>query len=167
MWDGNLIVLQDWSGFAAKLSSALTSIPHVGLVAVRNFTLLSCNFDDDCNILDTVDRLDLVRTTGTDRDDSSSMWNAPGHDFEHDITPSGKKPSEIIYAYVAETNGDNYLVHYKGDPEEFDLTESLSEQDGILIYDASKLKRVSKNEHWFLTDPREALLLVFTIEPDE
>lgn len=163
MWDKNLIVLKDWSQFSKELQRALISIHHNGLIAVRNFALVS--YDPEGNMLD---QLDTVKNTGTDRNNKSIMWNAEGHDFEHDITPSGKKPSEITYAYVAETSNKGYLVHYHHEkPVEFDLTKGLTEHDGILIYDASKLKRVSKNEHWFLTDPKEALLLIFTIKFDE
>lgn len=66
---------------------------------------------------------------------------------------------------------DPYLVHIEQVPELLDLTEGLSEENGILVYDAAKLRRVAKNEHWFEGDPRAALLAVFTLTvealPDE
>lgn len=163
MWDGQTIELRDWSEFARRLAFELNSLGHIGQIAVRNFSLQTYDLDEDNGIIGPVDRLALVAETGTDRDIHSPVWNAIGHDYEHDKTPSGKSPSEILYAYVAEMKGDSYLVHYQGEPENMDLTRSLTENDGILIYDATQLKRVAKNEHWFLTDPLDALLLVFTL----
>jgi hypothetical protein len=90
-----------------------------------------------------------------------------GHDYEHDLYPTGKKPSEIVYAYVADVSADGYLVRYQDEPIEFDLTEGLTEFDGILVYDAGKLERVSKNELWFKSDPRDALMLVFKVRSDD
>ncbi len=167
MWNGQPIELQDWPEFAEALPRALAAAGHVGLVAVRNFELNTVDIDEEFNPLRDVDRLAVVRETGTDRDDSSDMWNAGGHDFDHDAVPSGKLPSQILYAYVAEVGSAGYLVHYEGEPEEFDLTKDLTDREGILIYDASQLRRVSKNEHWFLGDPREALLLVFKLVPED
>lgn len=59
-------------------------------------------------------------------------------------------------------------MHYvpDGEPEDWDLTEGLLETDGILVYDADKLDRVSKNEHWFRRDPCDALLLVFKLRAE-
>lgn len=162
-WNGRVVELDDWSEFAEQLASELAALGHNGLVAIRNFALSTAIVDEDMNHLGEVDRLALVRQTGTDRDNTSPMWNASGHDYDHDQSPSGKTPADIIYAYVAEVNDGDYLVHYKFEPEQFNLTEGLSNFEGILIYDATKLQRVAKNEHWFLTDPCEALLLVFIL----
>lgn len=167
MWDGQMVELQDWSEFGRRLACELKSLGYAGKVAVRNFSLQTYDLDEDGGILGSVDRLALVKETGTDRDVQSPMWNAVGHDYQHDIEHSGKSPSEIIYAYVAETKGDSYLVHYQGEPENMDLTQNLTEHDGILIYDATGLTRVAKNEHWFMVDPREALLLVFTLVQED
>ena len=163
MWSGPIIELSDWGEFAIQLPTALTEINHQGRVAIRNFDLTTHDLEDGMNIIGEVNRLDLVQRTGTDRDRNSPMWNAPDHDFDHDTENPAKLPSEIIYAYLAEITGDGYLVHYHpdGHPEHMDLTEGLSEHNGILIYDASKLERVSKNELWFRTSPIEALLMVF------
>jgi hypothetical protein len=54
----------------------------------------------------------------------------------------------------------------EGEPEDWDLTEGLFERDGVLVYDATKLNRVSKNEHWFMGDPCGALLLVFKLREE-
>lgn len=164
MWNGKPVELQCWSEFTLALPRELDSIGHNGLVLVRNFLLQTYELDEDEEIIGEIDRLHLVRHTGTDRDESSWMWNAVGHDFEHDKTPSGKASSDIIYAYVAETNNNGYMVHYHSEPESMDLTKGLTDYEGLLIYDASRLQRVAKNEHWFMTDPQEALLLVFTLD---
>lgn len=110
-----------------------------------------------------------MRRTGTDRDANSTVWNAGGHDYEHDHAPAGKGPADIIYAYVAELTEQGYRVHYlqEGEPEDWDLTDSLFETDGVLVYDAAKLERVSKNEHGFKGDPRDALLLVFRLRDED
>lgn len=165
MWPGKPIDLEDWTHFGAALHAEMQRIGHAGLVAVRNFQLTTVEVDCDMMPLGEVDRLDLVLRTGTDRDATSWFWNAEGHDHPHDLTPSGKSPQDIIYAYVAEVGPHGYLVHYQpgGAPEEMDLTTALSDQEGILIYDAAKLTRVSKNEHWFTGDPRDALLAVFKL----
>lgn len=165
MWSGNVIELDEWSEFAGALRRALDAIGHDGLVLIRNFMLVTCDVDDEMRPTGETDRLDLVRSTGTDRDGRSAMWNAPGHDFEHDLTPSGKAPADIIYAYVAELTETGYRVRYlpEGEPEEWDLTDQLTEFEGVLVYDAAKLDRVAKNEHWFCGDPRDALLAVFKL----
>jgi hypothetical protein len=163
VWNGPIIELNKWVEFDKRLISELNTLDHNGLVLIRNFALTTSDVDDEMNHIGDVDRFDVVLNTGTDRDCNSSMWNADGHDHNHRIDPSGKKPDEIIYAFVAETNSSGYLLHIKDNPEYMNLTDSLTVGDGILIYDASKLKRVSKNEHWFLTDPCDALLLVFKL----
>lgn len=158
--------MDDWSEFASALPRELAAIKHYSLVAVRNFSLVTLDLNKNNEIVREIDREQLVRCTGTDRDANSTFWNAEGHDYDHDLSPAGKTPADIIYAYVAEMCGNGYLVHYKypnGKPELIDLTESLSEQDAISIYDADKLERVSKNEHWFTGDPHDALLLVFRL----
>ena len=142
---------------------------HDGLLLIRNFQLVTCDVDADMKPLGETDRLDLVRRTGTDRDATSDMWNAPGHDYEHDRAPAGKGAADIIYAYVAELTENGYQVHYLPEevPRDWDLTEGLFETDGVLVYNAAELDRVSKNEHWFKADPREALLLVFKLRAEE
>ncbi len=165
MWAGRIIELEDWSEFAPTLSEALSAMGHHGLVAIRNFQLVTCDVDEEMRPIGETDRLGLVLRTGTDRDETSPLWNAEGHDYQHDLTPSGKGAHEIIYAYIAEVTAAGYRVHYlpEGTPEDWDLTEGLWPTDGVLIYDAAKLDRVAKNEHWFKGDPLDALLLVFRL----
>lgn len=158
-----LYQLQDWDEFGPRLWEELTALGFRGRVAIRNFELETAEIDRDMIQTGQINRLALVMSTGTDRDASSEFWNANGHDHDHDANPAGKSPTDIIYAYVADVYPDKYLVHYDGPPELFDLTQGLSEAEGILIYDASKLERVAKNEHWFKVPPLEALLMVFTL----
>ena len=169
MWSGKVVELDDWGEFAGVLQHEVTAIGHEGLLLIRNFALVTCDVDADMKPIGETDRLDLVRRTGTDRDAASPMWNATGHDYEHDRSPTGKGPADIIYAYVAELTKNGYRVHYlpDGEPEDWDLTEGLLETDGVLAYDAGKLDRVSKNEHWFKGDPRDALLLVFKLRSED
>lgn len=169
MWAGQVIELDDWSAFAAALPRELAAIGHDGLIAIRNFQLVTCDVDAEMRPVGETDRLGMVLRTGTDRDSESPMWNAEGHDYRHDLTPSGKSAGEIIYAYVAEVSAAGYRVHYlpDGEPEDWDLTEGLWPTDGVLVYDAAKLDRVAKNEHWFRDDPRDALLLVFRLAEEE
>ncbi|WP_421871920.1 hypothetical protein [Nitratireductor rhodophyticola] len=169
MWSDKVVELDDWGDFAGVLQDEVTAIGHEGLLLIRNFALVTCDVDADMKPIGETNRLDLVRRTGTDRDAASPMWNATGHDYEHDRAPTGKGPAEIIYAYVAELTTNGYRVHYlpDGEPEDWDLTEGLFETDGVLVYDAGKLDRVSKNEHWFKGDPRDALLLVFKLRSED
>lgn len=165
MWSGKVVELDDWSDFAGTLKKEVTEIGHEGPLLIRNFQLVTCDIGADMKPIGETDRLDLVRQTGTDRDSESWMWNARGHDYDHDSSPTGKRPADIIYAYIAELTKDGYRVRYlpDGEPEDWDLTEGLFETDGVLAYDASKLERASKNEHWFKGDPCDALLLVFKL----
>lgn len=162
MWTGQQIEINDWADFEQMLRDELARLQFSGMVLVRNFDLETATLDEATMVqTGTVDRLDLVLKTGTDRDDTSPFWNAPGFDHDHDLIPSGKTPKDIIYAYPIDLQSSPYLAQISGKWEKRDLTVSLEDQRGIAIYDASKLKRVSNNEHWFIDDPREALLAVF------
>lgn len=153
------IKIEDWSEFEGRLRQELDIIRHDGDVTARSFQLVS--FDKHGN---EVDRLEIVRSTGTDRDSSSPLWNEPGFDYEHDLAPIGKEPDEVIYAFTLDMSRTPYLVRHSQTPEALDITESLSEHDGIIVYDSRQLKRVSKNEYWFCSSPMEAALMVVTVE---
>ena len=149
--------LNQWSDLQKVVQRELTNIGHGKTVVVRNFERIS--FDESCN---EVDRLEIAKTTGTDRDSESPFWDAPGHDHEHDIHPCGKKPDEIIYAFTVDFSTQPYTVHHGDSPGHMDITDSLSEHSAVLVYDAAGLDRQSENEYWFNTDPRKALLIVLT-----
>jgi hypothetical protein len=51
--------------------------------------------------------------------------------------------------------------------EVLDLTENLTEHDAIIVYDPANLERAAPNEYWFLCDPLEAALLLFTLDDEE
>lgn len=92
MWSGKLIELEDWSEFAGALTREIIAIGHDGLLLIRNFQLVTSDVDEDLKLIGETDRLELVRSTGTDRDAASERWNAPGHDYEHDRAPAGRRP---------------------------------------------------------------------------
>lgn len=162
-WTGEPIELASWSDLAGALREELARIGHGGLVLVRNFDLVTADVSDTMEYLGETDRLQVVLDTGVDRDADSFFWNAEGHDYLHDQQPAGKRPEEVIYAYLVDPAPDPYLVHLHETPENFDLTEALDESHGILIYDPAKLCRMSKNEHWFTCAPSLALLAVFKL----
>lgn len=101
--------------------------------------------------------------TGTDRDDESDFWNVDGFDYEHDTHPAGKSLGDIIYAFTIALATAPYLVYHDDQPITLDITDGLTEHDGIIVYDSKKLGRRSKNEYWFITTPLDAALLVFNI----
>ena len=162
MWTGKPIDVDDWADFEQMLRDELARLQFAGPVLLRNFDLETATLDRGTMVqTGTVDRHDLVLKTGTDRDDTSPFWNAPGFDHDHDLNPSGKTPKDIIYAYPVDLRSRPYLTQVCGKWEQLDLTLNLEDQCGIAVYDASKLKRASHNEHWFTADPCEALLAVF------
>jgi hypothetical protein len=120
MRSGKVVELNNWGEFAGALLGGVTAIGHKGFLLIRNFELTTCDVDADMNSTGETDRLDLVHRTGTDRDAASLMWNAPGHDYDHDLSPTRKGPADIIYAYVAELTKNGYRVHYlrDGEPED-------------------------------------------------
>jgi hypothetical protein len=166
MWKGPIIELQDWADFETQLRRTLVSINHTGKVLVRNFELTTADLGPNMEHLGETDRLQIVLQTGVDRDATSNFWNAPEHDYDHELNPAGKAPNDIIYAYRVDLSTTPYTVQITETPEVLDLTDELYDQCGILIYNPSHLEHVAKNEHWFLGDPREALLAVFYLKKD-
>jgi hypothetical protein len=162
------IKLKSWADFESALRRETKRSP----LLVRNFmrvTFDNIHTDDPVE----VDNLAVVRETGTDRRETSSMWNASGFDFEHDLVPSGKKPNEIIYAFLIDLKPKPYLVSAPDDDQGnfsfqvLDLTEGLTEHHAIIVYDYSdKFDRVATNEYWFRGDPLEAALLLFTLDDE-
>jgi hypothetical protein len=167
MWSGPEIKIGDWDEFIPRLRAELGRMGIRRCVLVRNFDLWTCDIGPDDEMGEMVDRLDIVHSTGTDRDASSDFWNAEGHDWDHELRPAGRAPNEIIYAYPLDVFREEPVVILEGVPTQFDITAALDEQHGILIYDPLKLDQVSKNEHWFKDDPIDALLMIFTLAGDE
>lgn len=164
------IKLKSWSGFESALRDETKRSP----LLVRNFARVT--FDNVCtDDAVEVDNLEIVRRTGTDRRETSSMWNAPGFDFDHDLVPSGKKPHEIIYASLIDLKPKPYLVSAPDDDQGnssfqvLDLTKGLTEHDAIIVYDyaSGRFDRVAPNEYWFRCDPLEAALFLFTLDDKE
>jgi hypothetical protein len=152
------VKLNDWGDFERTLQTELAALRHTGLVVVRNFALITMTED----YVET-DRLNLVLNTGTDRDQSSDFWNVDQFDHDHDRDPRGKRPQDIIYAFTIDPATTPFLVHHSSQAEALDITQSLSEHDGIVVYDPRGLQRVTKNEYWFNCNPIEVALLVFTL----
>ncbi len=154
------IQLSDWDEFDDSLRTEIAALGHRGHVSVRNFDLVTSR-----KMGVEQDRLQLVMDTGTDRDRTSQFWNEFGHDYDHDKNPSGKKANEIIYAYAVDPVPKPYRVHHEDESEAWDLTEGLTEYHGIIIYDRDRMTRKAPNEYWFIGDPLDAVLLVYTIDP--
>jgi hypothetical protein len=165
------IELQDWSEFDKSLRSELTALNHTRMVAVRLFRRTSFDFRNGFEIIREVNRLAIALGTGTDRDATSPFWNytEPGNelDYDHSKYPTGKQPYDIIYAFLVDASRSPYVVHRFGKIEEDDLTAHFLEGEAILIYDSAKLERKAENEYWFKSDPREALLLVYSIKDEQ
>jgi hypothetical protein len=164
------IKLKSWSDFESALRAKTKRSP----LLVRNF--MRVTFDNVCtDDAVEVDNLEVVRRTGTDRRETSSMWNAPGLDFDHDLVPSGKKPNEIIYAFLIDLKPKPYLVSAPDDDQgnfsfqALDLTEGLTEHNAIVVYDYTldKFERVATNEYWFRCNPLEAARFLFTLDDEE
>lgn len=156
--------LTDWARFDGALRVQLDAISHQERVLVRNFDRVTFNLDENDEIEGKeVNRLQIAIDTGTDRDRQSHFWNAEGHDYQHDRCPKGKNPEDIIYAYIVDAQANPYSVYVGDEAEQFDLTSELTDGNAILIYDATKLSRASKNEHWFTGNPKDALLMIFII----
>ncbi len=154
------ITLSDWDDFASRLPKELARIGHGAPVIARNFALVS--FRGKNQEIEH-DSLSYVLQNGTDRDDTSDFWNVADFDVEHDKSPSGKSPSEIIYAYTLDASTAPYTVDHDMPGQSIDITENLSEHEGLIIYDPAKLIRASKNEYWFEGAPLNAALLLFTL----
>ncbi len=156
------IVLADWSEFEESLRANLYSLGHTGLVIARNFATRSMTPD-----LVETNRLELVLGTGTDRSADSLFWNVPGFDHDHVSDPKGKQPHDIAYAFTLDLAATPYFVLHDAQPSSFDLTEGLTPYDGLVVYHPRGLDRVSKNEYWFICDPLDVALFVFTLSyPD-
>lgn len=153
------VQLESWDDFEASLRVEVPKLMDGDLVVARNFMKVTFSPDGD-----EQDRLQIAIDTGTDRDGRSNLWNAEGFDHEHDRNPAGKAPNEIVYAFTIDLSQTPYLVHHQEVPEAFDITDGLTEHDAIVVYDASMLDRRSMNEYWFKGDPRDAALLLYTVD---
>ena len=94
------------------------------------------------------------------------VWNVENFDYEHDVNPVGKRPNELIYAFLVDLSGSSPRVAIadgKGGsawrPIE-EIVQGLSELDAMAVYDYRMLNRVSPNEYWFKSEPLDAALLL-------
>jgi len=158
------IALEDWSQFEDTIRRMLG---HRELV-IRNFHRITFDHIGTKKQVE-VDLLEVVRRTGTDRRSTAWMWNAPGFDHEHDQHCTGKKPNKIVYASWADFRLRPYKAsraqgNHQSTLEAYDLTEELTEFDAVIVYDPSRLKRVSPNEYWFVSGALDAALLLLTVK---
>jgi hypothetical protein len=161
------IKLKSWSHFEPTLRAEI----KISTALVRNFARVTFDNVGTEHVVE-IDSLAVVRATGTDRRENASMWNASGFDFDHDLMPSGRKPNEIVYAFLIDLKPKPYLVSVadgKGAAsfKALDLTDYLTEHSAIIVYDPAHLHRAAPNEYWFLCDPLEAALLLFTLDDEE
>lgn len=154
------VVISDWSEFEARLRAELKELGHHWFVTVRNFERVGFEGNRE------VDRFKRALKTGTDRNKKSRLWNADGHDFEHDRHPSGKRADEVIYAFSLDLDQTPYKVLLESGITDVAGPETVDEGDAIIVYDYSKLNRKSENEYWFKGLPKDAALLIFTIKED-
>ncbi|MDM0037431.1 hypothetical protein QTH89_13465 [Variovorax sp. J22G21] len=157
----NHIALSDWTEFEPTLRRELAGMGHHWLVTVRNFERVGFEGGRD------VDRFKRALKNGTDRTKKSDLWNEPEHDFDHDRNRSGKKPDEVIYAFTIDLAQTPYKVLHKSGIQDVADSNTLNEGSAIIVYDFSQLERKSENEYWFKTSPKQAALLIFTVEERE
>ncbi|HZL51465.1 MAG TPA: hypothetical protein VFC37_11015 [Terracidiphilus sp.] len=153
------VVLADWSEFEESLRHELATLRHTVNIIARNFALTTTT--KDC--VET-NRLALVLSTGTDRDETSPFWDVRAFDHDHACDPKGKRPQDIVYAFTLDMSTTPYLVNHGTSTTSFDITDTLTQYDGIVIYDARGLRRVSENEYWFECSALDLVLLVFTVK---
>ncbi len=153
------VVLADWSDFERELRAELGARGHGESVIARNFSLTTTTED-----FAETDRLALVRSTGTDRDETSHFWDVPGFDHDHARHPQGKQPHDIVYAFTLDLSTTPYLVDHGAKATAFDITDNLTQYDGIVVYHPRGLSRVSENEYWFTCNPLDVALIVFTVD---
>jgi hypothetical protein len=149
------IELNDWTELEDNLRGWLKARSFTRMVMFRNFD---------------VGRLKAVLTKGTDRNSRSELWSAEGFDYDHEASPSGKAPGEVIYVHRVNPHTTPFTVLNLGGQytnAQGDLTASLDADVGVSIYDSVGLQRVAHNEHWFTKPPLECLLVVYTLRPDE
>jgi hypothetical protein len=82
--DPRHIQLKDWSEFENDLRQRLKALKFTRIISFRSFD---------------ADRVTLALETGTDRNKKSLLWNADDFDYDHEASPSGKSPEEIIYVH--------------------------------------------------------------------
>ena len=113
------------------------------------------------------DRLDLVLTTGTDRDDTSQLYDVPRADSSAQTRSEfGVQDSQVTYAHLVDL-ADTTITN-TGKPVSLcsHLGEGRAEDkfSAYAVYSPEKLRKAPDGqvEFWFQGDPKDALLAVFT-----
>ncbi|MBP9817160.1 hypothetical protein KBC75_00200 [Candidatus Shapirobacteria bacterium] len=112
------------------------------------------------------DQVERVVQTGTDRSDADSRVWCDENDFRG-VRPANITPGIITYmreidvvskpAIIVGFNGSNGRY---GDS--LDYLRHMDADMAQVIYNPTKMRRVSLNEWWFISDPKEALLAIIT-----
>lgn len=149
------IELSEWADFEFDLRARLRAQNFGRIILFRAFL---------------ADRLPTAIAMGTDRDAESCLWNVDGFDHDHDVAPAAKTADAITYVHRINPNSTPFTVLNLGEEhteDATDLTDRLTEIDGVLIYDSKYLDRKAPNEHWFKGAPSEALMFIYTLREDE
>ena len=72
----------------------------------------------------------------------------------------------MIYAFSLDLDQKPYKVLHESGIKDVAGSETVGEGDAIVVYDSAKLERKSENGYWFKGPPKDAALLIFTIEED-
>lgn len=152
------VTLSNWSGFESTLRRELAELSHHWMVTVRVFERVGFEGSKE------VDRLKRALRKGTDRTKKSPFWNEPEHDYDHDRWPSTKRADEIIYAFTLNLDHVPYKVLQRPDVTDISNPQNVTDAHAIIVYDYAQLEKKSPNEYWFKGSPKDAALLIFTVE---
>ncbi|NQU74542.1 MAG: aspartate/glutamate racemase family protein, partial [Candidatus Omnitrophica bacterium] len=150
-----VLFLEDWRDFMLLLRKRLAGIGY------RREEVIA-RVSDDIN-----NRISVLVEEGTDRDDTSNVWDYPESDYPHSL-PRAEivKPGQIIYAFELDVSlkaemfwrNQAKRVGYR---DNYTYIEERKATDGILCYNPAGLMRVAEMEWWFMKPPKESLLAVF------
>jgi hypothetical protein len=146
------VVIEGWEEFEEDLRSRLKTRNFTRMILVRNFS---------------VERIDTMMGTGTDRDAGSQFWNAP--EFDHPNN-AGMELEDITYAHRVNWHTKPFTILNLGEFQtsvQLNLTDQLTEHDAVAIYDILGFERLAINEHKFAKPPSEVLMFVYTIRDEE
>lgn len=112
-------------------------------------------------------RLDTVLSTGTDRDENSSIWGDK-NDYKG-TRPEHVTRSVITYMRVVDLrNRTPVCIPFVKTHDALDTLKHLvnmkdDTKDCQVVYHPWFLRRVAQGEFWFKKDPLRAVIAVFTI----
>jgi hypothetical protein len=157
-----LVTVSSWETLHSVLAGVLSKIGY----EEPRFVLRSFH----------TDRLSQTLDSGTDRDDTSTIWNFGIDADSGERKNHGVTSERLIYAYLM--NNSEFMESVPLDGEiEYGRMQSLQDivrhnakndiYDHVVIYRASGLRRASSAEFWFNGNPRESILAVFKLASPE